>query len=127
MIPALPPLSESQLEIMNVVWDLGECTVADVLNQLQQRRTITRNTVHTMMSRLADKGWLKHRDEGAKFVYWASVPREQVQQQYVDRVVNAVFDGSAEGLVLALLQDRTLSREQASRIRRMIREAEERS
>ena len=127
MKPTLPPLSESQLEIMNVVWDLGECIVADVLSRLQQRRTITRNTVHTMMSRLADKGWLKHRNEGTKFVYWASVPRQHVQQQYVDRVVNAVFDGSTEGMVLALLQDRTLSREEASRIRRMIREAEERS
>lgn len=127
MKQSLPPLSESQLEIMNVVWDLGECTVADVLNQLQERRTISRNTVHTMMSRLDDKGWLNHRDEGAKFVYWASVPRQQVQRQYVDRVVKAVFDGSAEGMVLALLQNRTLSREEASRIRRMIREAEERS
>ncbi len=127
MKQTLPPLSESQLEIMNVVWDLGECTVADVLNQLQERRAISRNTVHTMMSRLDDKRWLNHRDEGAKFVYWASVPRQQVQRQYVDRVVNAVFDGSAEGMVLALLQNRTLSREEASRIRRMIHEAEERS
>jgi predicted transcriptional regulator len=108
MKQTLPPLSESQLEIM-------------------QRRPITRNTVHTMMSRLDDKGWLNHRDERTKFVYWASVPREQVQRQYVDRVVNVVFDGSAEGLVLALLQNRTLSRQEASRIRRMIQEAEKRS
>ena len=127
MARVLPPLSESQLEIMNVVWDFGECTVADVLEHLRQRRPITRNTVQTMMSRLDDKGWLNHRDEGTKFVYSASVRRERVQRQLVDQVVNTAFDGSAEGLVLALRQNRTLTRAEAMRIRRMIQEAEERS
>ena len=127
MKPSLPPLSESQLEIMNVVWDLGQCTVADVLAQLRQRRPIARNTVHTVMTRLEDKGRLDHRDERTKFVYRTSLPREQVQRQCVDKVIDTVFDGSAEGLVLALLQDRTLSRAEANRIRRMIQEAEKRS
>ena len=121
----LPPLSESQLKIMNAVWDLGECSVADVLRQLQGRRPITRNTVHTVMSRLEEKGWLRRRSEGARFFYWATVSRQRAQRRYVDRVVDAVFDGSAEGLVVALLQGRTLSRAEAARIRRIIHEAEE--
>ena len=125
--PLPSALSEAQLEIMNIVWERNECTVADVLKDLQQRRSVTRNTIQTMMSRLDDKGWLKHRDDGGTFVYSARVPRETAQRQCIDQVMKTVFDGSAEGLVLALLQNRKLSRTEAARIRRMIKEAEEQS
>lgn len=124
---ALPPLSEAQMEIMSIVWDREECTVADVLKSLQATRPVTRNTVHTMMTRLADKGWLTVNNDGGRFVYVAAVGRDVVQQECVERMVQTVFDGSTEGLVLSLLQNRTLSKDEATRIRRMIREAEERS
>ena len=123
----LPKLSEAQLEVMNAVWELKECTVLEVLDQLRQRRDIARNTVQTTMARLDEKGWLVHHDVGGKFMYRASVPREQVQRETIDGVVQSMFDGSAEGLVLALLQNRSLSRSEATRIRKMIQEAEKRS
>ncbi|MCA9049139.1 MAG: BlaI/MecI/CopY family transcriptional regulator [Planctomycetaceae bacterium] len=123
----LPALSEAQMEIMAVVWDRGECTVADVLEAVCRLRSVTRNTIHTMMTRLADKGWLTVRADGSRFVYRAAVDRNVVQQQCVERVVQTVFDGSTEGLVLSLLQNRSLSKAEATRIRRMIREAEDRS
>jgi predicted transcriptional regulator len=101
--------------------------VADVLAGLQRRRPRARNTVQTMMTRLEDKGWLRHRDAGGKFVYRAAVPREQAQRKLLEQVVQTVFDGSAEGLLLALLTNCKLSPAEASRIRRMISEAEKRS
>jgi predicted transcriptional regulator len=122
------PLSAFQLEIMNVVWDLGECGVAEVLAELQRsRRRCARNTVQTMMTRLEGKGWLRHRDVGGKFVYRAAVSREQAQRRLLDQVVKTVFDGSAEGLLLTLLNDCKLSPSEASRIRQIISEAEKRS
>jgi BlaI family penicillinase repressor len=121
------PLSAFQLEIMNVVWELGECAVADVLGELQRRRPCARNTVQTMMTRLEDKGWLRHRDVGGKFVFRAAIRREHAQRKLLEQVVETVFDGSAEGLLLTLLTDCKLSPAEASRIRRMINEAEKRS
>ena len=59
-----PALSESQLEIMNVVWDQGEVTVTGVWQILAKRRAVARNTVQTVMTRLEEKGWLKHRKRG---------------------------------------------------------------
>lgn len=123
----LPPLSEAQMETMSIVQDREECMVADVLKSLQATRPLTRNTVHTMMTRLADKGWLKVHNDCGRFVYVAAVGRDVVQQECVERMVQTVFDGSTEGLVLSFLQNRTLSKDGATRIRRMIREAEERS
>ena len=57
--PRLPPLSEAQLEIMNGVWDHGEVTVAEVGKVLAGRRSVARNTVQTVLTRLEDKGWLR--------------------------------------------------------------------
>lgn len=116
----LPILSETQLEIMNVVWDHEKCSVADVWKVLKDRRGVTRNTVHTLIVRLEEKGWLEHAAEGSAFLYSATVPREEARQRSVQRIIETVFDGSAEGLVLTLLGGGVLSKPEAERIRDMI-------
>ena len=116
----LPPLSDAQLEIMNVVWDRGEASVADVWEVLSARRPLARNTVQTMMTRLNEKGWLKYRQRGPAFLFKASVARDSTRRALVDRFVDTVFSGSAEGLVLAMLEGRGLSDEEAARIRKLI-------
>ena len=120
----MSPLSEAQLEIMDILWRAGGGTVADVLEQL--RRPVSRNTVQTMLSRLDQRGWLTHRTRDGAFFYTPTVPRDQVQHQILRRVVDTVFGGSTAGMLMALLQDGSLTREEAGRIRRMIEDAEER-
>ena len=66
-------------------------------------------------------------EAGGAFVYSAAVPRERAQQRSVERMLDTVFRGSAEGLVLTLLQSRGLSKDEAARIQQMIRKAEDRS
>lgn len=122
----LPPLSDVQLELMSVLWKSGEATVADVLESLRSRRSVSRNTVQTMLVRLERKGWLAHRDDGGTFIYRPRVPREVVQDDVLTRVVETIFDGSAAGILTALLQNRSLSKDEANTIRRMIKDAEER-
>jgi predicted transcriptional regulator len=119
------PLSEAQLEIMNLVWDAGEVTVADVWKALSARRGVARNTVQTMLTRLEERGWLESRADGHAFRYRAAVPRRSVQGILVRRLLDSAFGGSAEGLVLALLEGREISRAEARRIRAMIQKAEQ--
>ena len=121
----LPRLSEAQTEIMNVVWEQGEVTLAQVYTALAAHRELARNTVQTQLTRLVEKGWLTYRSEGKTFYYRATVPREDAQTSMVHRLVDALFGGSAEGLVMTLLDGRKLSREEADRIRAMIEQAEE--
>lgn len=125
--PPQGALSDAQLEIMNVVWDREECSVADVWQALQERRTLARNTVQTTMVRLEARGWLTHRDDEGTFIYRATVSRDEAQRQSVQQMLDTVFRGSTEGLVLTLLENQSLSKAEAARIRKMIREAEERS
>ena len=116
----VPPLSEAQVQIMNVVWDRGEATVSDVWKELSSRRPWARNTVQTLMVRLEEKGWLRHRARGNAFVYSAAVERRRALRQVVSRLVETTFAGSAEGLIMALLDGRGISHEEATRIRKLI-------
>ena len=119
----LPALSETQWEIMNVIWEREECSVADVWKLLNERRGISRNTVHTQIVRLEEKGWLTHSAGDGGFLYSPTVSREESQQSSVKRLIETVFDGSPEGLVLTLLNGGTLSKSEAERIRQLITKA----
>lgn len=121
----LPPLSEAQLEIMNVVWDRGEVTVGEVWNELASRREVARNTILTMITRLMEKGWLRFRTSGNAYRYRATAPREATLGKLVERFVETAFRGSAEGLVAALLDGRGISKEEADRIRQLIDNVEQ--
>jgi len=121
----LPPLSEAQMDIMSVVWDRGEVTVADVWKAVTARRKVARSTVLTMITRLVEKGWLCCDEEGHAFRYRAAVPREATLGTVVRRLVDTAFGGSAEGLVMALLHGRGVSKEEARRIKKMIDDAED--
>ena len=118
-----PPLSEAQLEIMNVVWDQREVTVAQVWRELSDRRTVARNTVQTMITRLEEKGWLKHRSQGNTFWYSATCSRKVTLRRMLRRTADMAFEGSTAGMVMALLEGQRLSADEAERIREMIEEA----
>lgn len=118
------PLSDAQREIMEIVWDAGEATVSDVRAKLLKKRDVARNTVQTVMVRLEEKGWLKHRTSGRTFIYSAKVPRKTSLGAKVSHMVDRMFSGSPEQLMTALLEYRGLSSEEADRIRAMIDDAE---
>ena len=70
---------------------------------------------------------MTHRDDDGTFIYRATISRDEAQRQSVQQMLDTVFRGSTEGLVLTLLENQSLSKAEAARIRKMIREAEERS
>lgn len=119
----LPPLSEVQHEVMTVVWDRGPCTASEVWKVLSQRRKVSRNTIHTQLVRLEEKLWLRREVVDGNVQFLATVTRQSTQQQCVRRLIDTVFDGSAEGLVLTLLNQGTVTPEESDRIRKMIEQA----
>ncbi|QDV22568.1 BlaI/MecI/CopY family transcriptional regulator [Aureliella helgolandensis] len=118
------PLTEAQREIMEVVWDHEEVTVTQVRDELAQRREVARNTIQTMIVRLEERGWLKHREKGRTFWYSASRPRTASLGARVAQMVDRFFAGSPEEMVTALMEYRGLSSDEAERIREMIDAAE---
>jgi predicted transcriptional regulator len=121
--PTLPGLSQSQREIMEIVWDRDEVSAIEVRDVLSKNRDLAKNTVRTLLDRMEEKGWLKHREEGRTYLYSAAQPREASIGQKVLEVVEHVCGGSPEELVTALLDYRGLSPQELKRIRTMLDEA----
>jgi predicted transcriptional regulator len=123
-MPDSSPLTEAQREIMEVIWERGEATVAQVRDALSSRKELARNTVQTMLVRLEERGWLRHREDGRTFVYRANVPRSTSLGARVSQLVDRFFAGSPEEMVTALIEYRGLTPAEAQRIRKMIDAAE---
>jgi BlaI family penicillinase repressor len=113
-------LSVAQMEIMHIVWRLSDATVADVVRELRKKKSVARSTVQTMLGRLEGKGWLRHKEERNAFVYSATTARRKTLQEAVSSLVNSAFEGSAEALVMELLNGRGVSDDEAKQIQSMI-------
>lgn len=117
-------LTDAELEIMQVVWDLGGGTVRQVHERLNQQRPLAYTTVMTMMGILEGKGHLTRTKQGRAYHYEPVRPKSQVISHMVDDFVGKVFAGSARPLVLSLVKDRKLSKKDLEEIARLIRETE---
>jgi len=116
-------LAPQELEIMKVVWARRSATVRDVYEELRGRRRVAYTTVMTMMNILERKGHLKKRAEGRSFVYQPARPKRQVVKAMVREFLDRVFGGSAEPLLMQLVQDRRLTERDLADLARRIRKA----
>jgi predicted transcriptional regulator len=116
-------LTEQELEIMKIVWELQTATVRDVYETLLRRRKIAYTTVMTMMNILEEKGYLKKRAGEKAHVYRPAQAKTQVIRAMVQDFVNRVFNGSARPLLVQLVRDRHLSEKDLAEIARQIEEA----
>jgi BlaI family penicillinase repressor len=116
-----PTLTDQELEIMKVVWDRETVTVRDVYEELLEKRKVAYTTVMTMMNILEQKGHLVKTQEDRAYLYRSTKPRNQVIRGMVREFVNRVFNGSAEPLLLHLVEDRKLSEKDIEEMRTLIR------
>lgn len=109
---------------MKVVWQKGQVTVRDVYETLLERRKIAYTTVMTMMRVLERKGYLKTRRENRAYLYRPAHAERQVLRSMVREFVDRVFNGSAQPLLVHLVEDRRLSKEEFEELERLVREAD---
>ena len=121
MPPKKGTLTTQELEIMKVVWRLESATVRQVYETLLEHRRIAYTTVMTMMNILEHKGYLKKRQDDRAYVYSPTQPQKQVIGSLVREFVNRVFNGSAEPLLLHLVEDQELTGKELEEVRKMIR------
>jgi BlaI family penicillinase repressor len=112
-------LTDREAQIMNVLWTLGTATADRVREALADRPHDS--TVRTLLRVLESKGHVAHEVVGKAYVYRAAVPRDRVQRTAVRSLLSRFFGGSAEDLVLRLIEDERLSPEQLEEIRKTVR------
>jgi predicted transcriptional regulator len=116
-----PTLTDQELEIMKIVWELETATVRDVYETILKRRRIAYTTVMTMMKILETKGYLKKSQEDRAYVYRPAQPKQNVIRGMVRDFVNRVFNGSAEPLLVHLVEEKGLSEKELAEIARLAR------
>jgi len=108
---------------MKVVWERDSATVRDVYEALLERRKVAYTTVMTMMKILEQKNYLKKDQSDRAFVYRPAQPKRQVIGAMVKDFVNRVFNWSAEPLLVHLVEEHDLSREDLEEIARLRRKS----
>jgi BlaI family penicillinase repressor len=114
-----PPMpSGAELDILAVLWKLGQATVREVHDALGKDSGYT--TTLKQMQLMTEKGLVVRSERFRSHVYEAGVPKEQTQKQIAADLLKRAFDGSAKGLVLGALAAQPASREDLDEIRRML-------
>ena len=114
-----PILTVLELAIMKVVWRLGRATVRDVYTALLDTRHIAYTTVMTMMNILETKGYLKKEKQDRAYQYRSARAERTVISSMVREFVNRVFNGSAEPLLVHLVEEHHLSPKDLEEIARL--------
>jgi len=111
-------LTDRELDVMTVLWDLGSGTVSEVRGRLADDLAYT--TVLTVLQTLQEKGFVRHTGEGKAHRYHPLVAREVAERSAVNRLVTSLFDGSPELLMTHLMTEQPLSATELRRLRRLL-------
>ena len=117
-------LTEAELRLMDVLWERGSATVAEVTAALPPP-PIAYNSVLTTMRILEQKGYVAHEEAGRAFVYRPLVGREAAAQNAVGQVLSRFFDNSAGSLALRLVENERPSNDELARLKALIEQYEE--
>jgi predicted transcriptional regulator len=117
------PLTPLELEIMQVLWENGASTVTETIPKLKGELAYT--TVQTMLMVLLRKGKVKRTQEGRAFRYRPVVSRERASGNAVEDLVRRMFGGSAEALLMAMVDTRQIGAKELERLARKVAAAEQ--
>ena len=111
-------VTDREVDIMQVLWTRGPSLVAEVRDSLSDRLAYT--TVLTILRILEAKGYVGHEEEGRGHRYFAMVEQQAAQKSALRRMTSKLFGGSAELLMMRLVSDRNLSRDELQRLRKLL-------
>ncbi len=113
-------MSPTETEILRLVWELNEATVQQLREQLPANRKLAYNTVQTLLNRLEQKGYLKHRVEGRSHIYLPSIKQKDVIKTTVGDFLCRLFGGDPKPLVQFLAEDGKIDEEDIKKLKELI-------
>jgi len=116
----LQAMSPAETEILRLVWQLEQATVQQVCEQLPPKRNIAYKTVQTLLRRLEDKGYLRHRIKGKAYVFSPAIKREDVVKRTVLDFLDRLFAGDPRPLMQFLAEDGRIDADDIERLRKLI-------
>ncbi len=114
-------LSRRERQIMDIVYQRGRASVADVLEDLPDPPSYS--TVRALLRILEEKGYLTHKKDGKRYIYRPTQPRHQAGRSALKQIFQTFFDKSIEKTVMTLVSDANLSDEELDRLSQLIEQA----
>lgn len=119
-MPQPTPISDSEWDVMEPIWEAGACTAADVIKRLRATHDWNHSTIRTLLARLVAKGALEYEVDGSRYIYKAAVSRRQCVRQKSRSFLDKTFGGDVAALVAHFVTEATLDSEQIERIRQLL-------
>jgi len=119
MQKAIKP-TESELEILQVLWQKNEATVREVHDELSKNRDIGYTTALKLLQIMFEKGLVTRNDSSKTHIYMPAVTREKTQKQLVGKMIHTLFSGSSTELVMQALGNQKASKEELDEIQKML-------
>ena len=120
----LPRPTDAELAILQVLWELGPSTVRKVQDRLETERGTGYTTTLKLMQIMFEKGLVNRDDTNRSHVYSAAVTRQKTQRQMVGQLLDQVFEGSAQQLILQALSAKKSPRSELAEIRKLLDQLE---
>ncbi len=114
-------LSRRERQIMNIIYERGSASVADVLADLPDAPSYS--TVRALLRILEEKGHLSHEKDGPRYIYRSTQPRHHVGRSALKQIVQTFFDKSVEKTVATLVSDSDISDDELDRLSQLIEQA----
>ncbi|MFC2115695.1 BlaI/MecI/CopY family transcriptional regulator [Bacteroidota bacterium] len=121
-LPVKP--TDSELEILSVIWQHGPCSVRQVNDDLNQNKQVGYTTTLKLMQIMNEKGLLERKEKGRMHIYSAALREEETQKQLIDRFVETAFGGSSMQLVMQALGNDRTTPEELDKLKKLIEKIE---
>lgn len=114
------PLTDLENEVMQAVWDAGNCSVEAVYLVVSRKRKLKETTVRTLLRRLEQKGYLRHESDGRAYVYRAVEPARSLAARAVRQIIDRFCQGSVEELVSGMVDAKVLNKSELDKLEKFI-------
>jgi BlaI family penicillinase repressor len=116
--------TKSELEILQILWEIGPSTVREVNNELLKQKDVNYTTTLKLMQIMADKGILARDESQMKHVYRVAEDEQKTKDHLLDKFVDSMYKGSASKLVMQLLGNKKTSKEDIKAIKELLNRLE---
>ena len=113
--------TESELELLTILWDRGQATVRDLYDAVNAQRPVVYTGVLKLLQIMTDKGLVQRDERERAHVYSAAVAREDTERQFMQELSKRFFAGSAAQMALRALEMEPASEEELDEIRKLLR------
>ena len=113
-MPQATPISDSEWDVMEPIWEAGACTAADVIKRLRATHDWNHSTIRTLLARLVEKGALDYEVDGPRYIYRAAVSRRQCVRQKGRSFLEKAFGGDVGALLAHFVTEASLDEDRSN-------------